>query len=483
MAISRIEIEKAPDKVKYLPGEAIDLTGIVVKAYEEGTKYDKDGIVIKKVTMEPFDASELSYKGYNGLPYSPEIPANDGGYLIWTELVNGRSYYVTSYNDSAFLMPVDPTDTWSESSGIYWIEPDGYVASGATYFYGKWKRNNRGTTSTDYISTTDAFYNLTADEITEGITEQEWGTVPVEELSYEPIETSELGTLTVTVTWGGKSATFDVTVEVVTAKELLFNGMEAADYGVRIAGEGAYNAPARRGEMVTIPGRNGTLFVDEDSFENIEVTYPAFIGTKDARLFATRLRKLRSDFSAVKTYARLEDKYHPDEFRMGVFHAGVETDPKYYTRAGEFDLTFDCKPHRFLKSGEVPVKFSALGNIENPTPFTARPLLMVDGNGQFSIGDYQVSVSGSDEPFWIDTELMEAYVPAGDTYRFTDENNVDMTDEHGFILTFADGYVTPKNMLQYVTFKNHEFPMIEPGIQPVEVSGLTLTIVPRWWML
>jgi len=25
--------------------------------------------------------------------------------------------------------------------------------------------------------------------------------------------------------------------------------------------------------------------------------------------------------------------------------------------------------------------------------------------------------------------------------------------------------------------------MIEPGIQPVEVSGLTLTIVPRWWML
>lgn len=265
---------------------------------------------------------------------------------------------------------------------------------------------------------------------------------------------------------------------------LTFGAVDTRDYGVYIAGDGAYNAPARRGEMVTIPGRNGAVFVGEDSFENIEVTYPAFIGTKDEAVFSTKLRNLRSALSANKTYTRLEDTYHPDEFRLGVFHAGIETDPTYYTRAGAFDLTFDCKPQRFLKSGENPVIFTSSGTIVNPTPFAASPLLKVTGNGVINIGDYQVSISGATVPFWIDTEIMETYIPASEVYNFTDEENEDIVDEHGFILTFADGYVTPHNMWQYVTFKNHEFPKIQPGSQTVDVVGLTeLIIVPRWWML
>lgn len=266
--------------------------------------------------------------------------------------------------------------------------------------------------------------------------------------------------------------------------KVIFDDIDSSDYDVFISGDGAYDAPARRGEMVTIPGRNGTVFMDEDAFENVDVTYPAFIGEKSKITFRETLRNYRSALSSKRSYCRIEDTYHPDEFRLGVFHNGVETDPHVYTTAGNFSITFDCKPQRFLKSGEIPVTFTSSGTIVNPTPFAASPLLKVTGNGVINIGDYQVSISGSTVPFWIDTEIMETYIPASEIYNFTDESDEDVVDEHGFILTFADGYVTPHNMWEYVTFKNHEFPKIQPGTQTVDVIGLDeLIIVPRWWML
>lgn len=265
---------------------------------------------------------------------------------------------------------------------------------------------------------------------------------------------------------------------------LTFDGLKSSDYGVFLAGDGVFDSPARRGEMVTIPGRNGTLFMDEDSFDNIEVTYPAFIGTDARADFSDKLRRLRSDFAARRTYKRLTNTYHPDEFRLGVFHKGVETDPAYYTRAGRFNLVFDCKPQRFLTSGEIPLTFTAKGEITNPTPFASNPLLKVTGNGNFSIGDYQVLVSGNPGTFWIDCEIMEAYIPAAEIYKWTDEQDALMTDEHGFDIEFANGPVYPSNMLKYVVFANHEFPQIVPGMNAIEVDGITeLVIVPRWWLL
>ena len=266
---------------------------------------------------------------------------------------------------------------------------------------------------------------------------------------------------------------------------VVFDDINSADYNVYIAGDGAYNAPARKGEMITIPGRNGTLFMDEDAFENIEVTYPAFIGETDETTFSTILRNYRSALSSKKTYCRLSDTYHPDEFRLGVFHAGVETDPKQYTRAGNFSITFDCKPQRFLVSGEESFVYNTpSGTITNPTPFDALPLIKITGNGTITIGDYQVYVSNNPGTFWLDSELMEAYIPADELVLFTDELGDIVTDEHGFYLEFANGLVYPASMLQYVVFKDHLFPRVVPGTQTVDLVDITeIEIIPRWWML
>lgn len=269
---------------------------------------------------------------------------------------------------------------------------------------------------------------------------------------------------------------------------LTYDGVDSSSFGVFISGDGVFDAPARRGEMISIPGRNGSLFMDEGVFENIEVEYPAFIGTGYEALFRQKLGDLRSWLSSRGNYKRLTDTYHPDEFRLGIFREGLEVDPQHITRAGEFTMKFDCKPQRYLVSGEDPVVFAANGSIVNPTLFASSPLIKVTGNGTVAIGEngeYRFIVSNNTGTIWIDTEIMEAYLPAGTLYPWTDEYGDQLGQELDIGLELMDGTSYPTNMLSYIEFVNSVMPKISPGEQPIRMSPTIteLEIIPRWWRL
>lgn len=179
-------------------------------------------------------------------------------------------------------------------------------------------------------------------------------------------------------------------------KKLTFGGIDSADYGVYINGEGVYNAPEKDVEMITIPGRNGSFAFDRGRFNNIEVSYPAGAGDSSQPDFAQRVRNLRNALASKIGYQRLEDDYNPDEYRMGVFKSGLEVSPAHYGTAGEFDVVFDCKPQRFLKSGETEVSVANNGTITNPTEFDSQPLLAVVGSGEMTVNGYKISLEGAD---------------------------------------------------------------------------------------
>ena len=265
---------------------------------------------------------------------------------------------------------------------------------------------------------------------------------------------------------------------------LTYDGVDSRDFGVFLSGEGAFDAPARRGEMISIPGRNGSLFMDEGVFENIPVEYPAFIGTGYEALFREKLGDLRSALTSRGNYKRLEDTYHPDEFRLGVYRSGLEVDPSVITRAGSFTMKFDCKPQRYLKIGEDPIFLTSGALITNPTLFYAKPLLKVIGNGTVKIEPYEFIVSGNDGEIWIDSEIMESYKLVHTLYDLTDEELDVIQDENGVDIEVSKE-ATPANMEAYIEFINYVYPQIKPGDVPVWISsGIEeLTIIPRWWRL
>lgn len=189
---------------------------------------------------------------------------------------------------------------------------------------------------------------------------------------------------------------------------LTFAGKSSLDFGLRISGEATFNAPKRKYSEQAIAGRSGTLIIDEGAFENISVTYPAFV-VKD---MPQRVRDFANYMGAFAGYQRIEDTYAPDVFRLGQYASGLEVKSSgYMNRQGEFDIVFNCKPQRFLKSGEQEIEFNANGKIFNRTSFEAKPHMRVYGTGAgtVSIGHYTVSISTIDEYVDIDCELMDAY--------------------------------------------------------------------------
>ena len=228
---------------------------------------------------------------------------------------------------------------------------------------------------------------------------------------------------------------------------LTYGGTNLREFGVYVNGTYTYSSPERSIERIVVPGRSGTLTIDNQRFENIEVSYAAFI----VRDFPTNIEGLRNYIGKSAGYRRLEETYHPDEYRMARFVSGLQVEATPLLREGRFTMVFDCMPQRFLKSGELVTEFTSNGNIYNPTTRPAKPLLRVWGNGQLGIGSATLTISNTTNYTDIDCETMDAY------YGATNRNsNISGT-----------------------------FPTLNPGQSGITLgAGITkLQITPRWWIL
>ncbi len=232
---------------------------------------------------------------------------------------------------------------------------------------------------------------------------------------------------------------------------LTFAGRSTNEFGIWISGEGTYGAPERNVQTQEVAGRNGNLLFDMGNFRNITLKYPAAIKTD----MPSRIRDFLNFAGSQVGYQRLEDTYHPYEYRMARFQSKLSIDSAgYMNRSGQFTLEFDCKPQRFLKSGEDSIDFTGSGILYNRTEFDAKPLLRVFGSGAGSvgIGSQTITISSISEYVDIDCEIMDAYKGAVNC-----NGNVSFTDDI----------------------------VLKPGNNNIAKSGniSKVTIIPRWWII
>lgn len=229
---------------------------------------------------------------------------------------------------------------------------------------------------------------------------------------------------------------------------LLFNKKNTLDYGVRISGDKTFEKPAKSTETITVPGRNGTLEIDNKRYENVNITYSAFIIDRFESNFA--------DFAAYmlsqKGYGRLEDSYHPDHFRMARYSGGLSPVMTPRNKAGSFEISFDCKPQMFLRSGERTKEYETGQVIQNPTFFRALPLIRVYGTGSLTLNE-TVTVNTADGYTDIDCDAQEAF-----------KGSVNCNGK--------------------ITLPSGNFPYFAPAQNTLTFSGFSkVEITPRWWTL
>ena len=232
-----------------------------------------------------------------------------------------------------------------------------------------------------------------------------------------------------------------------------FGSIDSRTYGVYISGTGVFNAPDKEYDFISIPGRNGDLVGNLKRLSNIELTYPAFC----YKNFQTNIRSLHSALLAVDGYAKLRDSYYSNEYRKAVYTGGSDTKPVDRLNAANFDLTFNCKPQRYLDSGDTVIVLNGTGSdadfsISNPTEFASSPLIRVYGYGDVTVCGITATIVNVYPYIDIDCDIMDCF------YGTTNAN-------------------------AQVTFTGNNFPTIPPGAGAISIPGTVtkIELTPRWW--
>lgn len=228
------------------------------------------------------------------------------------------------------------------------------------------------------------------------------------------------------------------------------DGIDAQSAGIYLQKPIVFSEAVPNIESKTIPGRNGDLIFETDSYKNRSGSASCFCLQEDVEGAVSSAGRF---LMSKKGYRRLETSNDPNHYWM----ARVENSPQMEMRIrvlAPFEIEFDCKPQRFLKSGENAVVFTASGSLSNQYGQVALPLITLygQGAGTLTIGSCVVEVIELDEVLYLDSDTQNAYNDSGN---------------------------------QNMNINAPTFPILPDGETQISFSGgiERVKIVPRWWEL
>lgn len=203
-------------------------------------------------------------------------------------------------------------------------------------------------------------------------------------------------------------------------------GTQLSTFGMYQSGNKTFASAEKDLEFVEIPGKSGDLVIDRNRFRNITREYDCFIVDTSEADFRTKIRNLADFLGSLRTYARIEDTYHPDEFVMGIPEA-VDPEVLENLRGANFTLAFNCKPQRFIKTTPTTLQATGSANLVNPSREPAKPLVEMTGAGVLTFGNQSITTTGTGKHI-IDCELMTMAGPNGENQNGQVVFNVDQIE-------------------------------------------------------
>lgn len=195
---------------------------------------------------------------------------------------------------------------------------------------------------------------------------------------------------------------------------IFYNGKSSDDYGIIVEHIPTTEFPEKDYEVIHIPGRNGDVYIDNECYKNVARTYDiATIADRPNRSFSYVTNQVSNWLHSASGYARLEDTYEPEYYRMAVYKES-KVFQNIFNDAGRVTITFECKPQKYLKSGDNALIFDTANTVytfRNPTIHVASPIIKVygSGSGSFTINGQTITVSNLDGFVVIDSEAQDCY--------------------------------------------------------------------------
>lgn len=235
---------------------------------------------------------------------------------------------------------------------------------------------------------------------------------------------------------------------------IIFNGEISSDYNIVVEHPPNYEYAERDYEVTHVPGRNGDVIIDEGSYKNVSQSYDIAFYRRNSN-FIDLASGVSQWLHAPSGYARLEDSYSPEYYRMAYYMEDGEF-KNLLQVAGRATITFNCKPQRYLKSGELPHHIISNSGMLNPTTNNSEPKIIVHGSGKgvLNIGGSTIEI----------TEIVNGMI-------------IDSSKQ--------DTYYENQNLNSKVIMHNYLYPTLVPGNNIIQISGgiTSVEVIPRWWTL
>lgn len=233
---------------------------------------------------------------------------------------------------------------------------------------------------------------------------------------------------------------------------IVYGGETSVDHGMVVSEVPTFERPNRKQTVYDIPGRNGSIVMQEDAWSDITRSYKVWLADNPKKSLVEIVNDAEAWLNSKTGYQRLEDSFEPDVFRLAYYSGGVDVSNSFM-QYGEATIKFTCRPERFLKDGEQEITVADDSIIYNPTRFSSKPLIHIEGSGSVSLSISGVTITATITDYInIDVERMNAYRLPGE------------------------------NMNNKIS---GSFPILTTGNNPINITGAvtSASIIPRFFTI
>lgn len=254
--------------------------------------------------------------------------------------------------------------------------------------------------------------------------------------------------------------------------DIILDGVSGAEMGLLFPSPLELSAPEPRVITKSVPGRSGDVHIFDGSYKN----RTAYLRGCLYQGFVNSAFDVFNEWLFAKPgYLRLETPAEEGKFLM----ARVANGSTVLSRANKIapvEIKFDCKPQRFLKTGEISqtVSKSDLGAalFHNVTKYSSKPLMKI--NYTVKTGKGYIHIDNGDGYETVNTVSVSTLKLAnyGTSVFYDSEIDVVYNDYNGG--TSYDGVISYDRDV-----------ILSPGDNRIVLDGDidSVEITPRWWVL
>ena len=221
---------------------------------------------------------------------------------------------------------------------------------------------------------------------------------------------------------------------------ITYNGIDVTSIGGIVLSVSPLIRAQRRIESIEVPGRNGVLHIDDNSYTPITKTIRIGVRTPDVR---DGINAWCAQSGILTTSTEPNRAYKVTQITEVAWE-------RVTNRLSQCVIAFECDPFRYVHPEPETVVFNALGSITNPGSIYSAPAITVDGTGDIvlTIGNQTVGLGDVSMPVTIDSDMQIAFT------------------QEGAVTSSMSG----------------AFPVLQPGQSNIAWTGdvTSITILPRW---